>query len=378
MTASGLTWDHPRGRDALREIARRTNDTRTEPLIEWHLQPLEGFESAPIADLAARHDILVLDHPHIGEAIAAECLQPLEDFYAAEQIARWEAQSVGAALSSYVWEGKTWALPLDVASQVMVRRSQAIAGAPTQWSEIEELAQTHPVALSLAGPHAILTIFSLAAGQNHLARGNDMLPDEAFSDAFERARTLWQRRPKGSETLNPIALLEAMTRGEIALCPLIFGYVNYAAPGPNQLAFSAPAAPFPGGVLGGTGLAFTKGAAPSEELLAHIASLLDETTQTDLIPAFGGQSSARAAWENTQVNAAWGNFYADTLPSVERAFVRPRFDGYIAFQTAASEAVRSALAGNAPPETALSAIRSLWHDARRRAHGPLDDERSLS
>lgn len=41
----GLTWDHPRGYAALQAAANQTG------LIDWHTHSLEGFESAPIAQL---------------------------------------------------------------------------------------------------------------------------------------------------------------------------------------------------------------------------------------------------------------------------------------------------------------------------------------
>ena len=87
MTYLGLTWDHPRGYDAPAEAARRVNADRAAPLITWDRQPLEGFESAPITDLTARYDLIVLDHPHIGEAVAERSLFPLEDLFSAEQLA---------------------------------------------------------------------------------------------------------------------------------------------------------------------------------------------------------------------------------------------------------------------------------------------------
>ena len=49
--------------------------------IEWHKQPLEGFEAHPIADLCANYDLVVLDHPHIGEAVRSDCLQSLETIF---------------------------------------------------------------------------------------------------------------------------------------------------------------------------------------------------------------------------------------------------------------------------------------------------------
>ena len=87
MTYIGLTWDHPRGYNALAETARCVNADRAAPLITWGRQPLGGFESAPITDLTARYDLAVLDHPHIGEEVAERSLIPLEDLFSAEQLA---------------------------------------------------------------------------------------------------------------------------------------------------------------------------------------------------------------------------------------------------------------------------------------------------
>lgn len=382
MTApySGLTWDHPRGYDALAAAAERVNAGRETPLIRWAKQPLEGFESAPVGELAAAHDLLVLDHPHIGEAAALDCLIPLEGLYSQEQISAWEAGTIGPALRSYVWQGRTYALPLDVATQVMARRPDRIAIAPDTWEEVLALAETQPVGLSIAGPHALLTLFSIAACLGALPGGHDLLEDAAALEALCMLHRLYRLAPAETHGLNPIELLEAMAHGDnIALVPLIFGYVTYSAPNlaPHPLAFSeAPrmaGGPMRGSVLGGTGIGFTKRAEPSPELLEHVASLMEESTQRRFIPAHGGQPSARTAWADPTVNAEWGNFYKNTMATAEAALIRPRFDGYIAFQTGASALLREALAQAAPEATTLAALRHAWRRSRESARGDLDD-----
>jgi multiple sugar transport system substrate-binding protein len=380
VTFSGLTWDHPRGFDALAEAARRVSAGRAAPLITWDKQPLEGFESAPITDLTARYDLVVLDHPHIGEAVEAECLRPVDDLFGPAQIADWRARTVGPAFRSYTWEGRQWALPLDVATQVMARRPDRIAAPPADWEDLEALAAEQPVALSLGGPHAFLTLISMAAAEGAVVGGEAMLPDAVALPALARLMRLAARAPAGSATLNPIGLLEAMARGDdIALIPLVFGYVTYARAGAarHRLAFSdSIAAPGGrGGVLGGTGIAVSRRCAPSPALLAHVADLMSEATQTRLFPDFGGQPSARAAWTSPEVNAAWGGFYRDTLRTAETALLRPRFDGFPAFTNAASRYLREALAARAAPEEMLARLRSLWTDSRARCRGPLDDDR---
>lgn len=380
MTFAGLTWDHPRGYDALAEAARRVNAGRAEPLISWDRQPLEGFESAPITDLMARYDLVVLDHPHIGEAVEEGCLRPIDELFRPELIAEWRARTVGPAFRSYTWEGRQWALPLDVATQVMARRPDRIAAPPADWEDLEALAAARPVALSLGGPHAFLTLISMAAAESAVVGGAAMLPDAAALPALARMARLAALAPAGSERLNPIGLLEAMAGGdEIALVPLVFGYVTYAraSAARHRLAFSdSLAAPGGrGGVLGGTGIAVSRRAAPSPELLAHVADLMSVETQTRLFPAFGGQPSARPAWMSPDVNETWGNFYRDTRATAESALLRPRFDGFPAFTNAASAYLRGALHEGETPEAMLSRLRTLWTDHRARCRGPLDDDR---
>ena len=122
----GLTWDHPRGYRALEAAA--VADTAMS--LRWDRQSLEGFEAHPIADLAQRYDLIVLDHPHLGDAVAAECLVPLESLFGSEEIAAWAAASVGRSFASYHYAGKYWALPLDAATQVVAYRPELLQGDP--------------------------------------------------------------------------------------------------------------------------------------------------------------------------------------------------------------------------------------------------------
>jgi multiple sugar transport system substrate-binding protein len=64
--------------------------------------------------------------------------------------------------------------------------------------------------------------------------------------------------------------------------------------------------------------------------------------QIRFIPSHEGQPSRREAWHDAGVNRAWGDFYAQTADTLENAYVRPRFNGYIKFQTEASALLRQA------------------------------------
>jgi multiple sugar transport system substrate-binding protein len=368
----GLTWDHPRGYRALEAAAQG------DGVLRWSRQPLEGFESHPIGDLAARHDLLVLDHPHIGEAVVEDCIQPLEGFFAADEIANWEEASIGAALRSYRWGGRHYALPLDVAMQVMARDPDRVPYAPDSWDEVLSLSERLPVALSVAGPHAILTLFSLCLSLGEEPGSDDLISEAVAREALDRMHRLARNAPAGSERLNPIGLLEGLaSRSGIALVPLVFGYVNYAVASAGRSVVGFSNAPRigngsrRGSVLGGTGIGITRGTKPGAALLDHLRWLLSTEAQTDFIPGHDGQPSAQEAWSSDAVNAAWGGFYRATWDTAVQAWVRPRFDSYIAFQTEASAVVRGALASGMEPPATLSRLRGLWHSALSAARGPL-------
>lgn len=366
----GLTWDHPRGYQALDAAAKLLNVRATTLL--WERQPLEGFESHPIGELASRYDLLVLDHPHIGEAVALDCLLPLEAVFSSEQIAAWSKHSIGPAMASYAWQGQHWAIPLDVATQVMALRRDLLDGAvPRSWPEVVELSRRKPVALSVAGPHIFLCLMSIAVATGEEPVNGDLfLSDTTFGAALALLEELYRRSPDWTLHLNPIGLLEAMSaRDDLALIPLVYGYVNYTRPLPNRhpIAFAdAPAGESGrrGSVLGGTGIAITRRARPDRALLQHLAWLMSAEMQRGFIPLHGGQPSHREAWSDTAVNRNSGQFYASTFATTEEAFVRPRFDGYIAFQNSAAHILRSALSERTPRARVIEDLRRIWRAAR--------------
>lgn len=369
-TYNGLTWDHPRGYGALR-AAMQDSD-----LINWHTQPLEGFESAPIDELCARYDLVVLDHPHLGEAVATDCLQPLENLFAAADLVHMENAAVGASYASYNLSGKQWALPLDAASQVMALRVDLISqAAPVTWDEVVGVAeQGAGLALCLAGPHALLSFLSIAAAvqpDRDLRNGDRWIDRAVAREAWHILSKLARHALTSTFDLNPIGLLEAMTGSdEIALCPLVFGYVNYSDPRlAKPLTFvDAPAVQgvgLPGSIIGGTGIAVSRRCEVNEALRTHLLWLLDDDTQTRFIPEHDGQPSVLASWRDPELNRAWGGFYANTLNTLQHACIRPRHDGFVSFQTRASAWLREALAQDHDATRVLNTLDALFRDSHQ-------------
>ena len=343
----GLTWDHPRGRDALQAAAFDG--------LSWDVHPLEGFESTQIDELAARYDLVGLDHPHLGDAIAAGCLRPWDEFFTTTELGRWSAAAVGASARSYQLGGSTWALPLDAATQVSARRADLLPVAPVTWAAALDVDAR--VAPSLAGPHAFLSFCSIAISLGG-DLGDEFSDPEIAGDALEILAGLAGRAPAVTATLNPIGLLELMaTTDELAYVPLVYGYVTYSP----RVSFGAPPRGEKiGSTIGGTGIAITRRAAPSPQLLEHLRWLMSDDAQVGFIPAHAGQPSARSAWTDPAVDTAAGGFYSATLDTIEHAWVRPRFPGYIRFQSEASAIIREGL----PDARTVGALARAYEGAR--------------
>jgi multiple sugar transport system substrate-binding protein len=364
MAYRGLTWDHPRGQHALLAAADQARASGLE--IAWDAQPLEGFESTPIAELAETYDLIVLDHPHLGEAVATDALRPLDPLLPDHLLDEWARVSVGPSFRSYRLDGRQWAVPLDAATQVAAYRTDLTEPVPVTWDEVEQLSRRQPVALSLAGPHALLTFASICAALGEpLDSGTpELIGDQTANRAWELLTLIGARAPALTTHMNPIALLSHMRDSdEVAYCPLVYGYVNYSG---ARLRFADAPRVTPGGpvgsTIGGTGLAFSRRCEPSRELLAHVAWLMSESAQLHFIPEHDGQPSRRDAWTSAALNHGTSDFYRGTLNTIDGSWVRPRGAGYISFQSAGAEVVRDVVARRVNPADGIEALRRAARD----------------
>ena len=132
-----MTWSHPRGYDPMVACSALWKQ-RTGVTVEWDKRSLQDFESYPVQDLAARYDLIVIDHPHVGQITAENCLLPLDRAADGEALARG---SVGRSYPSYFWQERQWALPIDAATQVQAWRSDLLAAPARTWAEVLTLAE---------------------------------------------------------------------------------------------------------------------------------------------------------------------------------------------------------------------------------------------
>jgi multiple sugar transport system substrate-binding protein len=436
----GLTWDHPRGYVVLDALAADEAGTggvgadgvvaggpasngvgAPNPIrsgagfpnpstaaVRWDRQPLEGFESRPLRTLADEYDLVVIDHPGLGEAVGDGALLPLELLLSDAELAACAEVSAGRSFASYRLNGQQWALPIDAAAQVSVgladgghgnHRTDDGAGhvgltdeQPVTWDDACRVARRQHTAVCLGGPHALLMFsaicVALGAPPDDSSVSDSHEPEAhepevrhqgAFVDpgigsaAVEIMAELLAHADQALAVRNPIAVLDAMTTDDGPdYCPLVYGYVTYQRPRPGRralAAFDAPAGPGGiGSVLGGTGLAVTRSCASLAAARSLLLRLVSRDVQVDLYAELGGQSADRRAWLDQTADARAGGFYAATRPTIEAAWVRPRFPGYVEFQAAASAVLRDGLIHGERPRSLVDRVNGLF--VREAPRGP--------
>jgi multiple sugar transport system substrate-binding protein len=353
ITLHGMTWNHPRGYDPLVACARIWRE-RTGVEVVWDRRSLQDFESYPVAELARRYDLIVIDHPHVGQVTREGCLLPLdrpERRAALEVLAR---QSVGPSFESYRYEGHIWALPIDAATQVQAWRPDLLEAPASTWDEVMALARQGRVLCPMRPPHSLMVFYTLAANLGHgcATTGPGPLIDPTVgTEVYARVQALMSYLDPACYELDPIAVYERMAEpgSGIACVPLIYGYVNYGLAGfrPARLSFAdIPAAGARGPVgstLGGTGLAISALSRAAEVAADFAFWVASAEVQRGPYAASGGQPGNAAAWDDPAVDAPTGGFYSRTRATLEGAWVRPRHDGYMGFQNEAAHRLNEAL-----------------------------------
>jgi multiple sugar transport system substrate-binding protein len=372
----GMTWDHRRAVDPLREthamFARGHPDIDIE--VEWHMRPLHGFEFTPVAELARSYDMIILDHPSCGDIARNNCLLPLDDILAGEP----RAAFVGPSLESYVYDGNTWALPVDAACQVAVSRPDLMAkldaAPPKDWAALLDLGRRTSrhgmrLAIGLRGVHSLMTFFTLCA---NLGKPCATAPREPFADltttrtALEHMRALLSFCPAEALGWNSIALHDVMVmRDDLVFCPAVYCYATYAeADQRRPLRFhDFPGPRGPGGsTIGGTGLGISAHCKNPEAALAYARFAATAAAQF-AFAVHHGQPARLDAWEDAEINARFGGCYRDTLRTMESCWIRPRFAGYLAFQAVAGDLIEHHLRGEIGERDLLDRLQKSFEAA---------------
>ena len=364
----GMTWSHPRGYDPMVACsALYLQKTGVE--IAWEKRSLQDFESFPVEELARQYDLIVIDHPHVGQITAEGCLAPLDIDGREAEFEALAKGTVGQSFPSYNWQGRQWAFPIDAATQVQAYRDDLADPAET-WDDVIELAREGGVLLPLRPPHSLMTFYTLCANMMApcASGGNKLVDAKIGAKAFDMIAELASLIDPACFDMDPIAVSERMAEEDsvIACAPFLYGYVNYAIDGfrKNVLTFvDIPEAGIigpAGSALGGTGIAVSAFSKAKDAAIDFAYWISSADVQKGLYASSGGQPGHATAWEDEIVNAATGDFYANTRATLEAAWVRPRHDGYMTFQQAASDRINAGLKGGESGDVVVADLNAMF------------------
>jgi multiple sugar transport system substrate-binding protein len=304
-------------------------------------------------------------------------LLPLQDHLPAEFLQDQAGNSVGASYASYHFSGYQCALAIDAAAPVAAYRTDLLAKAgvnvPQTWGELLNLARKGWVAFPGIPIDMLMNFYMLCSthGQDPFVNDEWVVSESLGVQALEQLRELASLVTQEIWVWNPIAVYEALCgRDDLAYCPFAYGYSNYARSGygKRQLVFDDLVAIGQHGrcrtTLGGTGLAISSACQPADLAVEYARFVASPECQRTLYVESGGQPGHRSAWINDVANQSTGNYFRNILPALDRAYVRPRYAGYLHFQDHAGGFVRDYVMNGGDPKAVFAQLARLDRESK--------------
>ncbi|RYG16266.1 MAG: carbohydrate ABC transporter substrate-binding protein, partial [Chitinophagaceae bacterium] len=204
-------------------------------------------------------------------------------------------------------------------------------------------------------------------GEDPCQDSDKVISAEIGKQALKMYRELAAKIDPANFNRNPIQVYEAMTaKDEIAYCPFAYGYANYSRNGyaRKMLHFhdmiSLDGKTKLRSTLGGTGLAVSSKSEHIAVAVDYAAFVGSPGCQQSLYFESGGQPGHLTAWQNEEVNRQSQNYFSNTLPALQRAFLRPRYHGSMFFQDHAGDVVRNYVMNGGNEQTVLDDLNKLY------------------
>jgi multiple sugar transport system substrate-binding protein len=374
---NGITWGHSRGYTPLVAAAQRFSELHPHIEINWKKRTLQEFADFPLEKLAGQYDLLIIDHPWVGCAAATKTVLPLDENLPKGFLNDQLQHSVGYSHLSYYYDNHQWALAIDSATPVacyredlLIKRALKI---PETWEEVIGLAKKDKIAVPGIPIDLLMYfyMFCIAHGKEPFLSEDEVIDKHTGLLALETMKELFTAVDKKMFNCNPIAVAELMTTtDDYYYCPFAYGYSNYSRKGyaKNILHYSDLVAFKNSGklisTLGGTGLSVSSSSKNIDWAIRFTEWILSPELQTTFYIEHGGQPGHRTAWLDKEVNNRCTNFFIKTLPCLDRAYIRPRYNGYLHFQDLGGNPVHQFLKDGGNPQDVLESMNRIYRESK--------------
>ncbi|MFY0628479.1 MAG: carbohydrate ABC transporter substrate-binding protein [Reichenbachiella sp.] len=343
----GLTWDHPRGFDSIVAATSLFEQSYPDIRITWCKRTLKEFGDQPLDQFINENDLLMIDHPFVGEAHKNGLLSKLEPLMSAHFLAEQAKMHVGKSFESYTYQNHQYALPIDASAQFSAFHADVFLekDIPRKWDQFLEMLSQYSFSKKVIWPLcptdlwcSFLTLSAQIAGVKKKVFNENGLEQDIAQKAIEFLKNASENIPRVNWKLNPIQALELMTKGNYAFSPILFGYISYSKNrSPIRFANSIAYNPDqPISLLGGVGLAISACSSHQRECAEFLKFVLRDEILSGCYFENSGQPSNLSSWQSTGLNKQSENFFANTMETMKHAYVRPRVSGFNQFQETAS------------------------------------------
>jgi multiple sugar transport system substrate-binding protein len=369
----GITWNHSRAAPPLLATAQRFEELHPGVEIRWDKRSLHDFGHASLTKLAARYDLLVIDHPMMGRCARSRSLLDLGQILEKSFLTGLASDTVGECYKSYEFEGKLFAVPIDAAAPAACLRpdrlERAGAGIPQTWSDLVRLARKGQVVMPGFPADVFLNFMGLCVSHGAVVAGDaeEFVDSQTGERCLDELRELAACMPEQIYAWNPIAIYEHLAaEDDHAYCPFAFSYSNYSRPGfaKRLVLFANPVRLDDGRplrtVLGGAGIAISARCKTPDFALEYVTKIAGADWQPTLYGLAGGQPARRIAWQNDALNQITHGFFERTRDSIESAYLRPRYAGYVEFQAKVGAPLVQYLRKGGSPRQALEKVNRLY------------------
>jgi multiple sugar transport system substrate-binding protein len=181
------------------------------------------------------------------------------------------------------------------------------------------------------------TLVSIGASLGHDPgrEGAGFLDPAVTRSIIGELKALAQVSHTKSREWNPIRCLDHMAGSDdVAYVPYLFNYVNYSSGKEGHPITFGQAPVVEAGkpartLLGGAGIGISAKARDPEAAFRYAMYLCAPEYQSGDYVVLGGQPGSRSAWTSDACNALTGNFFRNTLPVLDAAYLRPTHPGFV-------------------------------------------------
>ena len=368
----GLAWDHRRCWGPLDASVARYRAVHPGLEIQWDRRSLYEFGEGALDPVLAAYDLVVFDHPFIGDIARGRLMVPFDDYLSDRELSSFEQDSVGSSWQSYARDDRQWALPIDAACQVASYRPDLMAtygAVPGTFDEVFELGRRVRkdgkwLGLPMVPTDAMCLLLTLTNPQED---SEEFFAPDEFEFAIEQLRQLVELSHPDSFRWNPIRCYDHMiANDDVVYVPFAFGYVNYASkPGvPHLLFANVPTPRSAGALLGGAGIGVSAQSKHRQEAIDYALFLCSPDYQRGDYVTAGGQPGSLSAWQDEAVNGSSRDFFKSTLRTIQSSYLRPTHPGFIAFFRECAPRVAATVAGQTSLADLVAILNRVYRETR--------------